>query len=1708
MKEIFKKGLFLIIIALFLFSDFGDDFKAIGNIFLIKAEEISEVEEISQSAENFENDFKQETMYTLYLTHYFRFTVNGKGTYLSEEEKIELSEEDFENGVCDLLQYAYDVDQLMVTQAEPITLDIFDEDRKGGAQILYNVNNGWRIVPIEEAQTEGIALREVFGGKLSDYEFVPANIIRMKLTYKYSNTGAMAGIDAMSPEIIEVIPEKQLDGTYCIETNLPIVEGFRIVLNPEPLNAYLVNPPKGNETPEELENALERGDFNLDADRYIVYYNQENPTGDGIHPNYLNQYSTKYNETWNVARVIKTDQYSAVAIGDEGEGANPIKNPKLRVTLNKDQLKSILEEDMELDLVVYYRRNATWYTVNHWVPKTLSGLDDFSGFETKVENGVDYVLLDHEILHGRVGAMTKANAKTKGIYEKLESIGYSQKSINNAVSGNDARNDTTIIDIYYKPAEFYRVIFDTDYTYIPRQQVKLGDNVDLNVSVPKRIGYTFDGWQYLKKDAQLVDGKYPSDAYVRVDGELTLNDEFISKEAMLQGTQGVLALHLYPIWKPAETEVKVILWTENLTGKDDVQAIAQGGNTTYYDIKYRNYKNDPITHMPQLGQRDSNYSNVGSFTLKLDTDASLVAENNQNALVAEIQHQVEIEFNNFIGTKNEINLNKFYTQAGFEIIHDAGNSVDYSTTVANADGKTMIYVYFTRNIYELEFYYYGANLGTEYCVATRTNGFSYASLSDILNPDNTLKFNYNGSHTLGGTTYYNSWEKTAATSDDEMPVPKIIKIKAKYGADLRDVWPVARNEEKIDTEDGTNNVKMISWAVTDGRYCKEAMLPGSSHFDEPTIMGSYATMDSEIIADPDNTRKIHHLVAYWFGFGGEVDYYRYNHCYEVPNLDITSSGIHSISIYNNSLELNNILYLVPIDNEAILNYGFTDLKTVDFNDGIIDYNVQNGKYYVVRGFVDGGVTRYYALGRQVETVSTNAINKQNPSVREHMTRANANADHTSQYRDEDGVRNRRCGTEENPYDLYFYYNRDRYLITYISPTRNGNATVGEVVLGTIELPYGAEVTQKHYGFVLNYKDTNQTMENGKNKYLWTTTGEAVAVCPDRSINGTAEWCFKGWGLGPSGVNMQWIVQENVDVQEQAEETFAIKGNLDLYAIWEQPIYHVTFHLNGGTVSSSQNIRFEIPANTRFSSKGSIPRPLREGYILSGWYLADENGVLSEPKIAFDFDRPITSNQHVAAVWESVSKEQYDYTIYYVSKKLSNEDQNKLYDTIQIDNDEIVDVGGESYYILEKNEQKNHQFISGAVLNLVSKAKKGYIPLQTNKVLLLVNGKKSYDVIFYYSPISKEEYMIRFVEAGTETKEHPIIVKEIYKSATQIVATPTPVIAKELITMGYELVSKDNDGNYKTVADYLDLTWIDAQGKSQSVRALSHEEIPEIITYLVEPITYTITYQNAASAPTIADEILKSITASANTSIDAAGEKNPTQYSVKDKFTLKNPPIVFDNGKQYRFTHWSLDEGTIVYQKEDIFFELTVDKGTTGHLVFVANWEELIHEETGQLTISNKVEGNYGEKNKDFLFEVTVTGNGESIPLNGLVGDLNFTDGVARFTLKDGESKTVSGLLAGYSYKVEEVDANMNGYKTTAVKDTGFIIADENTLVEFINYRIKNNENETDKNDISGEYAVNTGDNTFNPIMWLSFVGLALIGIVSIIVISKKEKKLC
>lgn len=67
--------------------------------------------------------------------------------------------------------------------------------------------------------------------------------------------------------------------------------------------------------------------------------------------------------------------------------------------------------------------------------------------------------------------------------------------------------------------------------------------------------------------------------------------------------------------------------------------------------------------------------------------------------------------------------------------------------------------------------------------------------------------------------------------------------------------------------------------------------------------------------------------------------------------------------------------------------------------------------------------------------------------------------------------------------------------------------------------------------------------------------------------------------------------------------------------------------------------------------------------------------------------------------------------------------------------------------------------------------------------------------------------------------------------------------------------------------------------------------------------------------------------------------------------------------------------------------------------------ELSRITTGSLTVTKTVDGNGGDKTKDFHFTVTLSDQSFS----GTLGDMEFTDGVATFTLKHGESKTATAF---------------------------------------------------------------------------------------------------
>lgn len=825
---------------------------------------------------------------------------------------------------------------------------------------------------------------------------------------------------------------------------------------------------------------------------------------------------------------------------DENHGANELKAPKLKVTLTREQLGNALKNG--LSITVNYRRTTTWYKAEHWVPVDLSGLpqDEISKKEKTTVDGTVYVLLDSEVLQGRVGALTNAAAKTEGsVYTRLTAMPFAQKLIKGIVSIGELDQNSvgeedkpTVVSIYYKAAESYRVIFDTDYAYIPRLQVDFGDSVDFSAvtAVPERKGYIFDGWQYLKKDSVPdANGKYKEEDYenvVPVNGgnyTLTINEEFLNK-AQFKMTDGVSSLHLYSKWKPDKTNITVVLWTEDLDGLTDVQALAEGGNvkedgSDYYSQKYKDYKDEVTSHLPILNdstEPNNNYSNVGSFTMQVDTGSSLADGTDTNELRSDIYAKVVDAFN----ASERIDGSggqpiHFYDYFGFEVLHAKNGEIEYLKT-ANADGKTVVYVYFTRKIYSLKFHYYGQVWDHPFSVATHTTGYSNGGM-DCYDGNGDLIFDYHG-------TAGSDW--CSAASAEAIGTPQTITVRAKYGADLRNIWPVSRPEEKMENKDvvwesSGKDVELISWATTLGKYRNDSQ-PGGSHENESTIMGLFASMDEEIIADPNNAAQVHHLVAYWEKQYG-ISTYRYTHCYEVPGLDINSAGIETVSLYDNSTALNDLLYLVPSDNEAFTKFGFRDLLPVSYDKvtGKIEYSDygQNNKtgYYAVRGYetVDDDnnrVTKYYAVARQIDTVSTNNIQSQNPSARAHMTKVNTVADHTSEYTDEEGSDwkwpNGTIGSTDDPYELYYYYNRDRYTITYrVSVNRSDTAETYKE-LGHIELPYGAHVTRDDYAFKLNYTDTNQEKEGSTAKYRWIyPDGGPVPVCPDRNPDGAKAWSF-------------------------------------------------------------------------------------------------------------------------------------------------------------------------------------------------------------------------------------------------------------------------------------------------------------------------------------------------------------------------------------------------------------------------------------------------------------------------------------------------------------------------------------------------------------------------------------------------------------------------
>ena len=172
-----------------------------------------------------------------------------------------------------------------------------------------------------------------------------------------------------------------------------------------------------------------------------------------------------------------------------------------------------------------------------------------------------------------------------------------------------------------------------------------------------------------------------------------------------------------------------------------------------------------------------------------------------------------------------------------------------------------------------------------------------------------------------------------------------------------------------------------------------------------------------------------------------------------------------------------------------------------------------------------------------------------------------------------------------------------------------------------------------------------------------------------------------------------------------------------------------------------------------------------------------------------------------------------------------------------------------------------------------------------------------------------------------------------------------------------------------------------------------------------------------------------------------------ELSHFDSYTISNIP----SGTRFAFAETE-HEGYAVEIMEWIGGEPTIlPAGDTAEdLILDRDREFTVHnkpeEKTGDLTVTKTVEGDAADKAKAFRFTVTLSDK----TINGAYGDMSFTDGVATFTLKHGESKTAKDLPNGITYEVTEEDYTSDGYATAKTGDTGTIVGNDEVTAAFTN----------------------------------------------------------
>lgn len=637
---------------------------------------------------------------------------------------------------------------------------------------------------------------------------------------------------------------------------------------------------------------MENDSFSVNVDDpHMPVYQSQVDADSPVNSTYQNRYSDIYNEAWDNARIIQGDSYMASAVQGAAvgfQGANPLHDPQLILTMTPKQCAAALNSDDEITVTVYYRRNAGFYHVGHWVPNVGLSDADISAYTQMYpdynRSGVgpfdqDYLMVYLERKQGRVGALTNAKANPKEAERVLSS--FLPHPVNQKIIAADTR-----VDIRYDTADRYGLIFQTEESYIPRQYVNKGYTVTftdgsggragmevkdsngesvsgyVDYKNPTRQGYTFAGWKYQVRDDVTGDDVVEENGNfykkVGVNHQWEIDTKMLAEAIVIRDSDNGDAkmIYLYPVWTPDMANVRAVYWTEDLSGgANDVKVTVtkdeSGGKALYLNNLDKAYINGTPAAVPD----NAHFSNVGSFTFTASTNSALDlsmqdgafsttmtdtfftttgesegmtgTDNKTGTLKQLIDAMFPFRMPNASTSTGSINTSRFYHPYGVQ----EPRKTEAGYTVA-PDGSTVINVYYARNVYTLDFTYYGEIDGQDgrvtgvqhdgeggLVVSTNTTAYSKRALEDI-----GEDFDYNYQNPKDKDE--NRWQRVDITTAPRWTVPKTLTISAKYDADLREVWPLSRGESiHLTLENGDDRSKgwteeaiFMSWGATVGPF--------------------------------------------------------------------------------------------------------------------------------------------------------------------------------------------------------------------------------------------------------------------------------------------------------------------------------------------------------------------------------------------------------------------------------------------------------------------------------------------------------------------------------------------------------------------------------------------------------------------------------------------------------------------------------------------------------------------------------------------------------------------------------------------------------------------------------------------------------------------------------------------------------------------------